>query len=240
MNFSIYPYSKESAIKAGDLTEWKITHSEKLACAKAIKNEIEMTHDGTCLESDSVKRVIERFGYEYVHWVLAATVQQMSNMDGISQENKEWANQFLMAYQKDDLTDYRIDIEPYKLNSFVGSARREYENLHLFDQTHCIPNSRDMDYKDRVLLVNPIVLDDEFKSPDHQLFIADIGGFGCSPTSSGRKVMGHFMCSGHKNTYYRNEFIGIIADEHLPQWAKDTLEQRQNPGNGMEQTMSGP
>ena len=240
MSKYIYPYSRESAKNDGHLDLWHASHAENIACAKDIDAEIELTHDGTCLGADSAKRAIDRFGFDRVNWVLAATVQQMSKAEGLSQDNKDWANQYFMEYHKKEMEDYRIKTDPAKLNSFVNSARQEYDSLHLFDHKHCIPDSGNMDYKDRVLVLRPSVLNDQYKSQDNQLFIADIGGFGCSPTSSGRRVIGHFLIDGEKGEYYRNDFVGIVAGEHLPQWAKDTLEQRQNPGSGMEQTMSGP
>ena len=240
MSKYIYPYSRESAKEDGHLDLWHASHAENITCAKAIMDEIERTHDGTCLGADSAKRVIDRFGFDRVNWVLAATVQQMSKAEVISQETTDWANQYFMEYQKKEMEDYCVRVDPPKLNSFVGSARREYDSLHLFDHKNCIPDSGDMDYKDRVLILKPSILNDQHKSPDNQLFIADIGGFGCSPTSSGRRVIGHFLIDGEKGEYYRSDFAGIIADAHLPQWAKDTLEQRQNQNRGMEQTMSGP
>jgi len=239
MSKYVYPYSRKSAENDGHPDLWRESNAENIACAKAIKDEIDLTHDGTCLGADSARRVIDRFGYDRVNWVLSATVQQMSKGVGLTQENKDWAGQYFMAYLKKEIVDYRVDVEPAKLNSFVGSARREYDSLHLFDHKHCIPDSGNMDYKERVLVLRPSTLNDQYKSPDNQLFIADIGGFGCSPTGSGRRVMGHFLIDGEKSEYYRSDFVGIIADEHLPQWATEALEQRQSPDSGIEQTMTG-
>ena len=163
----------------------------------------------------------------------------MSDDEGLSRENKDWAKQYFMAYHKKEMEDYHVRVDTAKLNSFVGSAQRECYSLHLFDHKHCIPGSGNMDCKNRELVLRPSILGDQYKSPDNQLFIADIGGFGCSPTSSGLKVIGHFLIDDEKSDYYRSDFVGIIADEHLPQWIKDTLEQRQNKDSGMEQILSG-
>ena len=237
MSKYVYPYSRESAENDGNLNLWQESYAENIACAKAIKDEIELTHDSTCPGVDSARRVIDRFGHDRVNWVLAATVQQMYGDEGLTQENKDWASEYFMSYHKKEIEDYRVNADPTKLESFVVSAREEYDSLNLFDYKHCLPDSGIIDYKDRVLLLRPTNLNDEHKTPDNQLFIADIGGFGCSPTSSGRRIIGHFLIDGEKGEYYRSDFVGIIKGEHLPQWAKETLDQRQNPDNGMEQTM---
>ena len=240
MNKYVYQYSKNAAEHDGDSTVWLESYRANKACAKAIMDEIELIPDGTRLSADSVKRVINRFGYDRVNWVLAATIQQISADNGVSQENKDWAREYFMSYHKKEIEDYRVNADPTKFESFVISAREEYDSLNLFDYKHCLPDSGIIDYKDRVLLLRPTNLNDEHKTPDNQLFIADIGGFGCSPGSSGRRIVGHFLIDGEKGEYYRSDFIGIIADELLPQWAKDTLEQLQNPSISMEQTMSSP
>jgi len=54
------------------------------------------------------------------------------------------------------------------------------------------------------------------------LFFAT-GVFGCSPTASGRKVFGYFLSDGEKAEFCRQDFIGAIADEFVPDWAREKL-----------------
>ena len=69
------------------------------------------------------------------------------------------------------------------------------------------------------------------------MFFAE-SGFGCSPGKSGRKVFGRFLSDGEKSQFYREDFVGIIADEHIPEWARERLselncEQENSPKMGM-------
>ena len=146
-----------------------------------------------------------------------------------------------MTYLKKEIPGYFVDASPAVLDEFINQTRMEYEQLNLLDYSHCLPDSGDMDYKDRVLVLRSTNLNDEHKTPDNQLVIADIGGNGCSPTALGRKVMGHYLIDGEACVHQRSDFAGIVLDDYLPQWAKDTLEQRQGVAleSDSKQTMSG-
>ena len=73
-----------------------------------------------------------------------------------------------------------------------------------------------------MLVIRPNVLKDAYKTPEDQLFLAE-SGFGCSPNSRGRKVFGVFLKDGEKTHFYREDFLGILKDEHLPGWAAEKL-----------------
>lgn len=84
---------------------------------------------------------------------------------------------------------------------------------------------REMDYTDRVVVINPHRLKDEYKTPEDQLFLAN-GGFGCHPNSRGRKVYGEFLKDGEGTFYQRADIIGVLKDEYMPDWAKEKLQQK--------------
>ena len=46
--------------------------------------------------------------------------------------------------------------------------------------------------------------------------------------------MGEFLADGENTHLYREDFVGVIADEHIPEWAKAKLEQRNAPNEGQE------
>ncbi len=94
----------------------------------------------------------------------------------------------------------------------------------LFDKNHVIQSSEPQNYKGKLLIIRAESLNEEFRTPENQLFLAS-GGFGCDPNSSGRKVFGCFLSDGEETHFYRSDFVGIIADEHIPQWANEKLEQ---------------
>ncbi len=97
----------------------------------------------------------------------------------------------------------------------------------LFDHNHIVQSNDPQDYKGKLLVIKADVLKEEFRTPENQLFLAS-GGFGCSPASSGRKVYGQFLNDGEKTHFYRSDFIGIVSNEYIPEWAKEKMEQIQS------------
>ena len=117
-----------------------------------------------------------------------------------------------------------MDTCPELLNIFVNEVRRYWQALGLFDKGHCTGEYEG--FEGKVLVLKPTILKDEYKTPDFQLFLAD-GGFGCSPTARGRKVYGRFLKDGEETHYERQDFLGVLKDEHLPDWAREKLAQLQ-------------
>lgn len=87
------------------------------------------------------------------------------------------------------------------------------------------------------MVLNPTVLKDEYKTTNDQLFYAT-GGFGCNPDASGRKVFGFFLKDGEETQYNRSDFVGVLKDEHLPDWAKEKLEEMNAPDESQGMTMN--
>ena len=94
----------------------------------------------------------------------------------------------------------------------------------LFDGSHAVQSNEPQNYKGKLLILRAESLKEEFRTPENQLFLAS-GGFGCDPNASGRKVFGRFLSDGEETHFYRSDFVGIIADEHIPEWAKEKMEQ---------------
>ena len=227
MSKYVYPYSFAEAKNNNELDLWKESKAENIACAKAVENEIKGSFDGSHLDKGCAKNVIQVFGIDRVRLVLAATIQRLSYDGRFSSANRDWARQFDMAYLKEEISNYCISSHPAILDGFIDQAHREYERLNLFEYKHCIPASEAADYKDRVLILRADVLNSDCKAPENQLIIADIGGFGCSPMASGRNVKGHFLIDNEQCSFNRSDFIGIISDEYMPEWAREKLEQMQ-------------
>ena len=53
------------------------------------------------------------------------------------------------------------------------------------------------------------------------------GGFGCSPTASGRAVYATCLGDGEQKRWNRADFIGVLKDEFLPDWAREKLNELQ-------------
>lgn len=219
----IYPYSLEYAIKHNERDLWRESYQANCDCARAIENAIAENYDGSRLADGSEKAVLGEYGLDRVNWVLANTIHEKEQDGRISRENKEWAKGFnipqdTMQYQ------FVVDSHPGLLNIFVNEVRRGWQTLGLFDKGHC--TGKNEDYTCKILVLKPTILKDEYKTPDFQLFLAE-GGFGCSPTARGRKVYGRFLKDGEETHYDRQDFLGVLKDEHLPEWAREKLAQLQ-------------
>lgn len=166
--------------------------------------------------------IIEQYGFNRVNWVLANTVKQNKEDGRFSKENKKWAREYHIPIE-DVNWHFAVESHPGLTNLFINDARRAWQGLGLFDRIHCISEKdSEMDYTNKVLILDPSVLKDEYKTPDDQLFLAK-GGFGCHPNSRGRKVFGQFLKDSEETHFYHEDFIGAIDERHLPDWAKEKL-----------------
>lgn len=219
----IYPYSLEYAIKYNERDLWRESYHANCDCARAIERAINENYDGSRLADDCEKVVLGEYGTDRVNWVLANTIHEKEQDGRISRGNKEWAKGFHIPQ---DTTQYQfvVNSHPGLLNIFVNEVRRDWQALGLFDKNHC--TGKNEDYTGKVLVLKPTILKDEYKTPDFQLFLAE-GGFGCSPTARGRKVYGRFLKDGEETHYDRQDFLGVLKDEHLPEWVREKLAQLQ-------------
>lgn len=210
INKSLYRYSQPDAKRNGELELWRESHKANIACARGIEKALAENFDGMYLQADTAKSIIDEFGIDRVNWVLANTVQ-LNWLDGrFRTENKEWAKKFYIFHQKDDdpTIDFSIRSHPEIVNGLINQVRRRWNALNLFNFSHC--NSKDgIDLSNKLLVLNPDILKDECKKPEHQLFYATSGN-GCHAHGIGRKVYGFFLKDEEKTYFQRNDFIGIL------------------------------
>lgn len=224
----VYLYSVTEAKRLGELNLWRDSHKLNKECAEAIDKSIREGFDGMHLKGNIAENACREFGIERVKWVLANTVQQGDYDGRYRPHNKEWAKETYIPRNKENdvTTEYILKSHPEIVNGLVDQYHRYYKSLNLFDKSHCQAGSIDMDYKGELLVLKPTILKDECKTPKDQLFYANVGGFGCSPGSHG-KVMGEFLSDGEKTNFHRDDFIGIIKEECIPEWAADRLNEIQ-------------
>ena len=73
-----------------------------------------------------------------------------------------------------------------------------------------------------MLVMSPYTLKESYWAPENQLWLAS-GGFGCSPTAAGRAVYATCLGDGEHTRWNREDFIGILNEQHLPAWAQSKL-----------------
>ena len=71
----LYPYSLKEAAEWGEKDEWRESYLENCDCARAIERAIDEHYDGERL-CFCANEVIEKYGFDRVNFVLAATVRQ--------------------------------------------------------------------------------------------------------------------------------------------------------------------
>lgn len=219
----LYPVSTVEARERGNLTEWRASHRENVACREAIQDAIRAHFDGMHLDDSCLDEVIEAFGWKRTAYVLANTLQVKSDDGRFHERNLAWGR---LTYIPPDRHNYEfaVDSHPAVLDGFISAFRERLNSLKLFQPAHCEPNARAaLDYTGRVLALSPDVLSEAYWEPKYQLWFAH-DGFGCSPTAIGRSIRATCLADGETSRWNRSEFLGPVRDEFLPDWAREQAE----------------
>ena len=228
----IYEYTFAEARKNGerDVSLYRASHKANIDCARAIDKAVSDNFDGMRLNRNAADSVIADYGIDRVMVILAHTLNE-KNYDGrFSRTNKEWAKTVRLpnCITMDNAGDqYYLNAHPAVLDGFVDIVRERYKALNLWSGEHC-NYACNLDFTDRVMVLKPEILKDEYKCPDNQLFYCS-GGFGCSPTAFGQKVFGHYLADGETTHYRRSDFIGELKPDYLPDWAKEKIADMKKP-----------
>lgn len=145
----------------------------------------------------------------------------------------EWAKDFMTSHTSEYADGYLSQIHTGVVNILAEKIIKKYNGLNLFSRKHCMDESVDMEGK--VIVLNHMSMKEEYWKPEYQLCLAT-GGFGCRPTASGRAVYATCLYDGDKARWNRENVLGVLKDEYLPDWAREKLEELQNTGPEEEQT----
>lgn len=224
----LYRRSIKDAVHQNELEAWKASYDENCACARAVEEALDETEESWELEPDFAAPILERFGFDRTKWVLAATIQEDPISPEYTRDNAFWA---LGVRPTDESLrwDYCVRHNPSLINELIDQVRAAWDALGLFNRSHCESEWDDeLDYTGKVLALRGSVLKDQYKTPDDQLFLAE-SGFGCVPNARGRKIYGKFLKDGEETHFNRQDFIGILKEEHLPRWAIERLREWNGP-----------
>ena len=216
----LYLGSVSEARRYNELDKWRDSHEQNVLCKQAIEDSIRRDFDGMNLDQASARSVIEEYGFKRVGWVLASTLQQKKADGRFSPRNKEWAaSNFIPRSERNH--DFTVQSHPAVLDGFVNQFRKELEQLQMFDLTHCT-TMMGQNLEGKVLVMSPYTLKESYWAPENQLWLAS-GGFGCNPTAAGRAVYATCLGDGEHARWNREDFIGILDEQHLPTWAQSKL-----------------
>lgn len=123
----LYLYSLKEAAEWDEKDEWRESYLENCDCARAIERAIDEHYDGQRL-NPCAQEVIDRYGFDRVNFVLAATVRQGTHDGRYSEDNKNWARRFSVM-DKENAWQYHVRSHPGLVNLFVADARRLWDKL---------------------------------------------------------------------------------------------------------------
>lgn len=92
------------------------------------------------------------------------------------------------------------------------------------------PITNDTSLKNKVVVVKSDVFLREARESRKQLRFC-VGGFGAEPNSRGRAVMCDSIYGDEKCRFDRNDILGIIKTDKIPDWAKNKIAQLQAEHN---------
>ena len=224
----VYPYSQAEANRLGEIKLWRDSYRANIGCKEAIEQSIRASFDGMHLAEKCLDEVIERFGYKRMSFVLANTLKEKDFDGRFHEHNKEWAKQFYIPPDRNHNCSFTVESHPAVLDGFISLYRQRLDALDMFNSQHCIPDSRAaLDYQGKVLVMSTDTLRETYWEPKYQLWYAH-DGFGCSPKSLGRSIRATCLADGECVRWNRSEFIGVIQDKYLPDWAREQAERLQS------------
>lgn len=227
----IYKESLKAAAISGEKMLWKASYERNCECAQAIQNAIAESYWDDRLHP-CAGAVISEYGISRVNWVLANTIQQMPGDGRISRSNKAWAARTNIPsdpYCK----SFVVQSHPCLVDFFVNETRQYWDDLNLFTKDQCEEPEDFTDFTGKIVVIDPDVLSDHYKTRDDQLFYVD-GGFSSDPPDDELKVYGRFLNDGISTYFYRKDVLGILKDEETPAWVEKRLAQIQAEDNEME------
>ena len=220
----LYPYSAAEARERNELPLWRESHKANIACRNAIEDTIRQNFDGMHLNKDCLTPVLEEYGYKRTAWVLANTLHELKWDGRFGHANKQWAEKIYIPTDLNHNSDFVVRSHPAVLDGFVSFYCKAVQALNLFGAEHCVGDRAEQDYTGKVLVLSPDVLREQYWGQKNQLWYAR-SGFGCEPHSSGRAVSATCLSDGETARWNREDFIGVLDEKYLPDWAREKLEE---------------
>ena len=218
----LYLYSAKEARERNELSLWRESHRANIACREAIEDAIRRSFDGMHLDKDCITPVLDEYGYKRTAWVLANTLHELKWDGRFSPANKQWAERRYIPQDERYNAAITVRSHPAVLDGFVSFYRKAVQALNLFGAEHCVGDRAEQDFTGKVLVLSPDTLKESCWSQENQLWYAH-DGFGCSPHAIGRSVRCTCLGDGEMTRWNRHEFIGVLDEQFLPEWAQEKL-----------------
>lgn len=223
---ALYTYSFNEARKRNRLDLWQISHNANVACKEAIESILRWNYKDESLPESTAKDLLDSFGFKRLNWVLAASIQRRKN-EPFSELARQWAQNIYRPLGTSSslhtrVKEFTVQSPAKALECLVSQTQAEYQALSLFGIQHCVKEAWREDLEGKVLVLSPDSLKESYREPKNQLWLAE-GGFGCSPNAAGRAVYATCLGDGEHTRWDRSDFIGVLDEQYLPDWAKPRL-----------------
>jgi hypothetical protein len=114
-----------------------------------------------------------------------------------------------------------------QLEAVIAERTKITVPMQPFKLEHCIPIDSMQNLENKVVIINPERLRPEYRTADKQLVLVT-GGFGAHANSRGRAVYTANLYSGKESRWNREDILGAVRPEYMPDWAKERLAQIQS------------
>ena len=217
----LYRYSLDEAKRCGEGDNWLESHKENIRCRNLLDDQVRQCYKDNILSPEGLENTVKEFGYDRTMWVIANTIIMRHGDGRFHRQNNDWARSFSIIKSNRNY-EFALNSHSCLVDGLADQVRRMYQALGFYGSEHIVKSDEPQDYTNKLLIIRDISISEEYRTPENQLFFAT-GGFGCDPEASGRKVYGQFLSDGEKTHFNRSDFVGVIADEHIPEWAREKL-----------------
>ena len=97
---------------------------------------------------------------------------------------------------------------------------------------NCLSITYEDDLKGKIIVVRGDILRPEYKRASNQLLLCT-GGSGSKPNPYGRTCYAVHLYDARETAYYRQDILGVMPEDKLPEWAKKGLEAIQQQSTEM-------
>lgn len=242
MVVQFYRYSFDRAKADNELDDFRESEAENQRCIDYIQDAktglYANAYENGSVDKDGayLDKCINEFGLERMMFLAANTVKLSKSDERWSEDVKEWATEFNQGIRHDrpERQYFFSQLNVGIVNTLAKRLMEKFNSgLNLFTCKHCLCEKSDITGK--VVVLDHRAMKEAYWSTENQLWLA-FGGSGCSPNTRGRAIYATCLYDGDKARWNREHIIGVLKDEFMPDWAKEKLEEIQNPEqrNGME------
>jgi hypothetical protein len=182
------------------------------------------------------KRMVDT--YEVIHAIHVGDREILFAVDGgktncpylvcdCNWDNPLGINQYFNAVGSDDYLEMMTEFTN-RVQAQLEAVKAERDKITVplppFTPEHCTLNNYGESIENKVVVIRTERLRPEYRTADNQLVLA-VGGFGTYANARGRAVYTVNLYSGKESRWNREDILGVLKTEYMPDWAKEQLKQ---------------